>query len=81
MNNFQIIFEPINGTQRTKSVWVKAEDAADIDVCAIGDNIDTVAYNSADWHMRDAFGKVVRCCDSDWSQNPEAYAAFKRHFG
>lgn len=61
MSKFQIIFEPINGTQSTKSVWVEAEDAADIEVSAIGDNIDPAAYNSADWHMRDAFGAIVRC--------------------
>ena len=60
MAKFNVIFEPLCGNQ-VKPLWVDAEHSEDIDVQSLGDNIDPSGYNSADWHIRDAFGITVRC--------------------
>lgn len=59
MTAFQVNFRPFDEISPNHVVQVDAEHMDDIDIRALGDNIDPSVFNSADWFITSANGSVV----------------------
>jgi hypothetical protein len=59
MQTFQVNFRPFDEISPNHVVSVEAEHEDDINVHALGDNIDPATFNSADWYITPASGAVI----------------------
>lgn len=67
MTKFKVNFRPLDEISPNLVVAVEAAHEDDVDVYALGFNMDASVYNSADWYITSASGAVVLKCSPDTS--------------